>query len=191
MQENKFAETVILIDAKYFEFLTSDFKANFERMLGRELKTIDLSDFLTYISLEGGVSNSDNNIQVIFIYDQTQSQFTNCVPSSIKDELNGTAFKNNLGEYSMHSFSNENLVSVQEMYLDSLNTILESKDVKRLLVVGDNEKYGKEIAELLENPQGKLLVNFTMTPPTGKEKYKTEILGYSVMEALGIRSEEL
>ena len=52
MEEKKLsAETAILIDACFLEMLTTDFKKNFERIIGRELNTIDLSELLTYICL--------------------------------------------------------------------------------------------------------------------------------------------
>ena len=48
-EEIKMAETVMLIDASFLNFVTEDIKKNFERMLNRDLWLIS-KDFLKIIS---------------------------------------------------------------------------------------------------------------------------------------------
>lgn len=50
------APNAIIVDAAFLNFITSDFKTNFERILNRELSTIDLSSLFTYIALDWGVT---------------------------------------------------------------------------------------------------------------------------------------
>lgn len=58
------APNAIIVDAAFLNFITSDFKTNFERILNRELSTIDLSSLFTYIALDWGVTPGENQIDV-------------------------------------------------------------------------------------------------------------------------------
>lgn len=192
MEEKKLpAETAILIDACFLEMLTTDFKKNFERIIGRELNTIDLSELLTYIALDGGITPGENDIDVLFIYSSEHPSFTNCIPARLDTELNNVAFKNSIGEFTCRTFPNERIVSTDDMFVDSLQIIAEAKEVKRLLVVGYNEEYGDKIEEVLDKTEGKIITQFRMDEPKEKKKYATEIIAYAVMKALGIKGEEL
>lgn len=192
MEEKKLpAETAILIDAYFLEMLTTDFKKNFERIIGRELNTIDLSELLTYIALDGGITPGENDIDVLFIYNSEHPSFSNCIPARLDTELNNVAFKNSIGEFTCRTFPNERIVSTDDMFVDSLQIIAEAKEVKRLLVVGYNEEYGDKIEEVLDKTEGKIITQFRMDEPKEKKKYATEIIAYPVMKALGIKGEEL
>lgn len=192
MKEKKLsAETAILIDACFLEMLTTDFKKNFERIIGRELNIIDLSELLTYIALDGGITPGENDIDVLFIYSSEHPSFSNCIPARLDTELNNVAFKNSIGEFTCRTFPNERIVSTDDMFVDSLQIIAEAKEVKRLLVVGYNEEYGDKIEEVLDKTEGKIITQFRMDEPKEKKKYATEIIAYAVMKALGIKGEEL
>lgn len=192
MEEKKQpADSAILIDACFLEMLTSDFKKNFERILGRELNVVDLSELLTYIALDGGITPGDNEIDVLFIYNSEQPAFSTCVPAKLDTELNNVAFKNSIGEFTCRTFPNERIVSTDDMFVDSLQIIADAKEVKRLIVVGFNEQYGDKIEEVLDKTEGKIIVQFRMDQPQEKKRYATEIIAYPVMKALGIKGEEL
>lgn len=100
------------------------------------------------------------------------------------------AFKDNLGEFTMHSFAPEGFVSLDRFFLQSLQTLLEAQSVKRLLVVGNMEHNADEIISAVQQSAGKDITLFSMSPLSG-EGFKNEILGYSLMQALGISSDEL
>lgn len=180
-----------MIDACFLEMLTTDFKKNFERIIGRELNIIDLSELLTYIALDGGITPGENDIDVLFIYSSEHPSFSNCIPARLDTELNNVAFKNSIGEFTCRTFPNERIVSTDDMFVDSLQIIAEAKEVKRLLVVGYNEEYGDKIEEVLDKTEGKIITQFRMDEPKEKKKYATEIIAYAVMKALGIKGEEL
>ena len=73
-EEIKMAETVMLIDASFLNFVTEDIKKNFERMLNRELQEMDLSHLFTYLALDAGIVEGQNEIQIFFIYDKNSAQ---------------------------------------------------------------------------------------------------------------------
>ncbi len=184
-------DTVLLVDAAFLDFITSDFKKNFERILHRELNIIDLSQLITSIALDGGITAGDNEIAVLLVYDAERPDFKVCTPSSIPEQLNNVAFKNSLGEFSFLSYSTERMASTEEMFLDALYSICESKDVKRLLVVGFNEQYGDKIKDVLKGSKGKLITLFQMDQFSENQGYASAIIAYPIMHALGIKPDEL
>ena len=72
--------------------------------------------------------------------------------------------------------------------------------VKKLIVVPFNEEYGEEVENVLKESvvesagqkgNAKDIVFFRMEKPVTPVAYRWEILGYPLMSALGIRSEDL
>ena len=110
------------------------------------------------------------------------------------------AFKGPLGEFCFMAVSSEGFVSRGELYLDLLHIVLNSAEVKKLIVVPFNEEYGEEVENVLKESvvesagqrgNAKDIVFFRMEKPVTPVAYRWEILGYPLMSALGIRSEDL
>ena len=117
---------------------------------------------------------------------------SNCRPSDLSAELNGVAFKRQFGEFSFASVPCEEMVSREELYLDLLSIVLDSADVERLILVSFNEEYGDKVMERLKGVKNKETIQFRMNEPEESiEGYQWEMLAYPVMQALGIRGEEL
>ena len=106
-------------------------------------------------------------------------------------DLDGKAFTGRLGEFLLSSVVVEDLVTMDDLFTESLQVIAASKDVKRLMVVPDAEHIYNKVRETLRTADpDKHITVFAMQPmPSGN--FRQEILGYSLMAALGIRSEEL
>lgn len=183
------ATNAIIVDGDFLNFITADFKSNFERMLDRQLPTIDLTTLFTYIALDWGIRTGHNEIDVYITYGHDKDLLSVCIPSSLK-ELDGQAFKGELGEFRFHTFSTEGLISSDMLFLDSLANITEEKRINRLAVIGFNEHYGEDIKEILEKCEGKLITNFSMQN-LDNAKFTTQIIAYPIMMALGIKSDEL
>ena len=62
----KLAETVVLIDAAFLNFVITDIKGYFEETLHRSLQEIDLSMLTTYITLDAGITEGKNEVQFVF-----------------------------------------------------------------------------------------------------------------------------
>ena len=193
MDENiKFPSNVVLIDAAFLNLVVTDLKKYFEKTLMRELQEIDLSELVTYIVLDAGMAVGDNQIQILMVYDKDSAQLSNCRPSDLSAELNGVAFKSQFGEFSFASVPCEEMVSREELYLDLLSIVLDSADVERLILVSFNEEYGDKVMERLKGVKNKETIQFRMNEPEESiEGYQWEMLAYPVMQALGIRGEEL
>lgn len=187
----KLSDTVMLIDAAFLDFVVTDVKKYFTSVLKRELQEVDLSQLITYLALDAAVAEGENDIQVLLAYDVYLTRFANCYPSDLKTELNGVAFKNELGEFSFASVSSEEMVSREELYLDLLSIVTDAADVKKLILISSNEEYGDRVTEALQEVKDKEIIQFRMNEPEGFVDYRWELLAYPVMQALGIRGEEL
>lgn len=84
------------------------------------------------------------------------------------------------------------MVSREELYLDLLNIVSDSADVERLILVSFNEEYGAKVMERLKAIKNKEIIQFRMNEPEENiEGHQWEMLAYPVMQALGIKGEEL
>ena len=187
----KLSETVVLIDAAFLNFVITDMKGYFEKTLQRSLQEIDLSMLTTYLTLDAGITEGKNEVQFLFVYDKDSSHLVRCHPSDLEKELNGVAFQSPYGEYSFASVPSEGMVSREELFLDLLAIVSDSADVKRMIVVSFNEEYGKKVTDALHEVKGKEIIQFRMNEPEASVEYKWDMLAFPVMQALGIRADEL
>ena len=79
------------------------------------------------------------------------------------------------------------------MFLESFQLLGESKEVRRVIAVPDEDGYGERLASYINKVgEGKEGVSvFGMNPPAYQGKYAFEMLGFAVLQALGIRADEL
>lgn len=187
----KLSETVVLIDAAFLNFVITDIKGYFEETLRRSLQEIDLSILTTYLTLDAGITEGKNEVQFLFVYDKESSCLQHCQPSNLQEELNGVAFQSPYGEYSFASVPSEGMVSREDLFLDLLSIVSDSADVKRMIVISFNEEYGKKVIDVLHEVKGKEIIQFRMNEPEVPLAYKWDMLAFPVMQALGIKAEEL
>ncbi|MBD9093683.1 MAG: hypothetical protein EGQ20_14300 [Bacteroides oleiciplenus] len=199
MAENvKFAENVILVDVAYFNDVVRDLKRYFELQLGRPLQNIYVEEWASYLALDSGVRDKNNNIGVLFVHDGQTNELLHCDPANLNEDLNGVGYTNQLGEFTFTSVSSEGLVPRANLYLDLLNIALDSADVKRLMLVPFLDDYGAKLMDILDEHlkdadpvKSKEVFLFNMDEPARPLACKWDLLGYSMMRALGIKAEEL
>ena len=191
---NNWSENVIVVDADYVDNVAFNLIVNFERIIGRRIPQADLARWLDCIALDGGVRNGENSLQVVMVHSKAKTQMENFTPANFANELNGKAFKDNLGEFAIGTYAVEDLVNATDFFLDVVQTICAQPEVKRVMVVPNAEN-----AELYEglrrqmhrlDDDSKRVTVFAMQPLLGGN-FRQEILGYSLMNALGIRSDEI
>lgn len=183
--------TVFLIDANFLNLVIKDTQRYFEPLLNRQLKDIDLADLITYLALDAEMEEGDFSSEVIIAYDDKSSVLASCVPGNLREELDGKAFKNNFGEFAFATVQTENLVPLDDFYIDLLSLVADHAEVKKLVVISYNEEYGDRVTEVLKGAKSKEVIQFRMDEPEGDLPFRWEILAFSVMQALGIRGEEL
>jgi hypothetical protein len=196
MNNTKWSEIVILADAEYIDKVAFDLTVNFERMLGRRIPQADMAQWLECVALDGGLrpqpsdTNPQPSIQVVLIHDKGQLQLDNFRPGKFTD-LDGKAFSGQLGEFLISCVQVEEMVTKDDLYIDSLQIIANAAEVKRLMVVADSDRIYNKVREALHQADpDKHITVFTMQPMTSGN-FRQEILGYSLMAALGIRADEI
>lgn len=185
------SENVIIVDAEYINKVAFDLIVNFERMIGRRIPPADMARWIDCIALDGGVREGEHETQVVLIHDKESRRLDNFNPSDYASEFNGKAFKDNLGEFLIGSFPVENIVSKEDFFVDTVEAVCSQSAVKRVMIVPDAEKYFDKVRHALRNvDDDKRVTVFAMQPMPGGN-FRQEILGYSLMSALGIRADEI
>lgn len=188
----EFAPTVMLIDASYLDRVGRDMAEHFSPILNRELPKADLASLLECLALDAGVVLGDNAVQVIFIYDSAEPRMSFCTPSDLDKELSNVAFKSQLGEFSIYSFQPSDMATCEDLFNEALMLAGESKDVKRVIAVADEDAYQQKTHTTLNKIKGKDSITlFGMNPPKDVAVYSFEMLGFAVLQSLGIKAEEL
>lgn len=198
IQEEKTAlwsENVIVVDAEYVDRVAFNLIVNFERLLGRKIPAADMARWVDCLALDGGISpegNPEGNVSVVLIHEKGSKGFENFVPA-LYNELDGKAFKDHLGEFAFSAVPVEQLTTKDDLLLDVVQSAMESKEVKRMMVVPNSEDgdcYDRLRQLLRRAGDDKRITLFAMQPMIGGN-FRQEILGYSLMQALGIKAAEL
>lgn len=184
-------ENVVIADADYIDKVAFNLIVNFERMLNRRIPQADLARWIDCIALDGGIREGDNHVQVILVHAKQREALANFRPSHYDTELNGMAFKDHLGEFAISAFPTEPLVTQQEFLLDILSMACVQECVKRIMLIADTSQMLDKVKGMLKtvDDEKKRITLFDMQPLT-PGPYRQEILGYSLMNAMGIKSEE-
>ena len=187
------SENVVIVDADYVDRVAFDLIVNFERMIGRRIHKADLAKWIDCVALDGGLREGEHDTQVVLIHDKKQAALDNFVPANYDEELNGKAFKDHLGEFTVSSFPVEDITTATDFFLDTVAMVCAQKEVKRVMIIPDAENralYADLRHTLQRVDDEKRITVFAMQPMEGGN-FRQEILGYSLMNALGIRAEEL
>lgn len=183
-------DNVIIVDADFVDRVAFDLIVNFERMIGRKIPNADMARWIDCVALDGGVREVKEQTQVVLIHSAKNERMENFAPGHYADELNEKAFNDNLGEFTINAYTDEHIVSKEDLLIDTLHLCCASGEVKRIMVVPDEEYYDRVRQALRHTGDDKIVTVFAMQPMVGGS-FRQEILGYSLMSALGIRSEEI
>lgn len=188
------SENVIIADADYIDKVAFNLIVNFERIIGRRIPKADIAHWLDCIALDGGIRQGDNDIQVVIIHDNATKALENFAPSQFVDELNGKAFKDSIGEFTITTLPVEDIVTKLQLVNDVVGAAAIQKEVKRIMIIPnaeDDATYNQLRGALQHvDDDNKRITMFAMQPMQGGN-FRQEILGYSLMSALGIRADEI
>ena len=198
MKDTKWNKNVILVDADYVDKVAFDLIVNFERMLGRRIPQADMAQWLECVALDGGMrfkepsdasAVQEEATQVVLLH--KQPQMANFRPGRHDGELDGQAFTGRLGEFLISSVQVEDLVTMGDLFVDSMQVIANSAEVNRLIVVPDAEHIYNKVREGLRRADPDKHITVLAMQPMEGGNFRQEILGYSLMAALGISAGEI
>ena len=203
MNEKPIPETwsknVILADADYIDHVAFNLIVNFERMLERRIPQADLARWIDCVALDGGIREqqgaSDSSTQVILLHSKNKERLENFLPGRYQDELDGKAFKDNLGEFLISCVPVEQMTTMEDLFMHSMRHIRKQEQVENLMLIADDRYIDQVLMELHRNQtpverSDAAITVFTMQPVINGP-YNQQILGFSLMSAMGINSEEI
>lgn len=191
----KWSENIIIADGDYIDYVAFDLIINFERMLNRKIPTANFSQWAVNIALDGKLKPGNNETQVVLLHDKEKAMLENFTPSSYEADLNNKAFKDEfLGEFLVNSIvTGEENTSKEAVLSDLLQMLTTHEEVHRIMIIPNAEDTVtyNEVKKMLEkvDDDEKRITVFTMQPMVGGN-FRQEILGYSLMNAMGIKAEE-
>jgi len=98
-----------------------------------------------------------------------------------------------LGEFVISAVPVEAMTTKNDLLLDVVSLTLPEKEVKRIIIIpnGEDETLGRQLRNTLQQAdEDKHITVLAMEPIVGGN-FKQEILGYSLLQALGIRADEI
>lgn len=192
----KMSENIIIVDGDYIDGVAFDLIVNFERMLDRKIHAADLSQWIVNIALDGRMREGKHETQVVFLHDKSQATLRHFQPAHYAKELNQQAFNDPyLGEFIINTIATGSAFAEKETVIrDLLQTILAHKEMRRIMVVpnADDKATWNQLKHLFDTPDAdeKSITLFAMQPMEGGN-FKQQILGYSLLNAMGITAEEI
>ncbi len=199
MMENKirFSENVILMDVAFLNEMVCGGKRFLEDKLGRELRRIDLPSWLSYMALDAGIRGSDNELQVLLVHNEDTYRLECCEPAGLK-QLDAQACRTSLGEFAFSCVTPAKITSCEELFLDLMTLALDSSDVKCLLLLPFHPVYGRRVEDELCNffkekseEERRRAVYFVMEKPAVTIPVRWDFANYSILQALGVKPDEL
>lgn len=190
------SKNIIIADADYADHVAFDLIVNFERMLGRRIPQADLSQWLIDIALDGRLRPGDHETQVVLIHDHKSPKLINFAPADYAGELDGKAFRSQqLGEFIINCIATgEEGAEKADVLTDLVRLLLTEDGVTRLMVVpdGGDKTLWQDLRAALRDvdDEKKHVTLFTMQPTQGGN-FREEMLGFSLMDALGITQAEI
>jgi hypothetical protein len=142
---------------------------------------------------DGTPATDGNETHVILIHDKQHQELKNFLPSNYEKELNAKAFKDHLGEFTLSALPVEPLTTKADFFIETLQLVCSQKEVKRIMVVADMDRLFSQVRQAISqvDDEQQRITLFAMQPLAGSGPFRQEILGYSLMAALGIRGDEI
>lgn len=196
-------ENIIIADAEYIDSVAFNLIVNFERMIGRKIPQADMAQWVECIAADGGVTTENKNTSttVVLVHEKETTVLRNFNPGNLLSELKDQAFAGDFGEFAFSAVAadrNSETMTKNDVIKDVLAAMVDEAEAKRIMVIPnlDNPEEGNldQLMPVLRHidracPEKRVTV-FAMQPLTGVPA-RTEILGYSLMAALGIKASEI
>ena len=81
LENVRWSENVIVVDADYVDSVAFNLIVNFERMIGRRIPPADMARWVECVALDGGLRQGDHETQVVLLHDKGQRAMENFTPA--------------------------------------------------------------------------------------------------------------
>lgn len=188
----RWCENVIIADGDTIDRIAFDLTVNFERMLGRRVQKADLAQWIDCVALDGGLRPGEHETQVVLTHSPNHEALENFQPGRYAD-IDGTAFRDNLGEFRLNAYQVEPMVTADSFLADIVVNACAREEVKRIVIIPDEtrEELLDELRNILRRTDPDRHITLLTMQPLRGGNFRQELLGYSLMQALGIRGDEL
>lgn len=204
---------VIIADGDYIDRVAFDLTVNFERMLERRIPPADLALWTECVALDGGVAfdetatdetaqtaketgtatdEAEAQTQLIIVHDSGSTRLANFTPTDYAADIDRKAFRSRVGEVVVNTVSAVNVAPKTEIIADLVSQMAADNTVSHLMIIPGEDSYDivRHILQSAKHDNRKAVTVFVMEPKTENRNFRHEILGYSLMAALGVRSSE-
>jgi hypothetical protein len=198
--QTSWATNVILADADYVDSVAFNLICNFERMLGRRIPQADFARWADCVALDGGLRPVEDNgaslpaVQVVLLHGHERQAMDNFTPGHYEQELDGKAFSDHIGEFLISACTSKGFVPPADFFAEALEAVCAAPEVKRLMVIPNAEDaalYSRLCETLRRSDRDDRRVTLFAMQPMPGGAFRQEILGYSLMAALGISASEI
>lgn len=195
-KEMNFAENVMLIDVALLNGAIDGAREALSKALGRTLPDVDLPAWLSYLALDAGLREGENEIQVILIHDDATRSLAGCDPSDLEG-LRGQACRTPLGEFVFADAAPAGMTDAEGLFTDLMTLALDAGRVKLLMLLPDGNAYGRRVAdrlqELLKDKEAAMRAKpflLTLEKPEASACFRRDSLVYSLLRTWGVRADE-
>lgn len=193
----KFSPNVLLIDVAFINETVYGAKQVLSEHIGRSLSDVDIPSWLSYLALDAGLREGDNEIQVILVHDEATRRLNCCQPTEL-ESLNGMACRTPLGEFIFSCVTPADIADTEHLFLDLMTLAQDSADVERLMLIPSHAAYGKkmeeELTKLLQDKPKESCDKpfyFVMEPSNSVLPFQSDSVVFSLAKAFGIESNSL
>lgn len=166
----------LLIDTAYLDNAAGKLAQVFQDNLGRPIPPADLAKWLDCLMLDCGLRPGEHEITAYFISAGAPRTLNHVVPSNPIEEIHNHAFKDNLGEFTLQCVTTEEMVTIEDMITDAIQTIQQNDKEGKVIVVTDKTE---------PSP------GFTLCGMYAEPHPNSVNIGYALMAAMNISPNEL
>lgn len=193
----KFSANVMLIDVAFINEVVAGARSFLSSRIGRELPDVDLPAWLTYLALDAGLREGDNEIQVLLVHDENTHRLVGCQPTELT-ALNGMACRTALGEFLFSCVTPADITHCDDLFVDLMTLAIDSADVEQLALIPCHPQYGeivenalRQVAEDRGGESCGKAIYFCMQPPRQSLPCRIDSVIYSLAQVFGIRPDEM
>lgn len=186
----QFQKNTIVVDADYLEDVAKNLSTFLQNKINRAIPPADLAEWLVCCAIDADVEGGENTFQTIFVHSSALTSLAHFQPGDFSNDLDGKAFRDpQMGEFLVGTVCDESINTGLPLYVQSVEILLSEPQVETLILVADLKHEDDPLVPLLEKSSKKISL-LTMTPDDRLAVHQ-EILGYSLLHAMGIQPDEM